>query len=235
MLFPVLLFPLCVMPLSMIPILFTCPGDHFGLELILEMQEAVDHWEYGLRASGGALVPSLSHWYLVDFKWKNGSWQYCSLADNPGELTMLDHTGTRVPLDGVDVSEARKSLGPMIAGDCNWDFEVARLLQALVDWRANFRAGHLSQSYAWYALNHTINRTIEYPMMATFTSPKPNAKQLCDLFLMPVCQHQVSFDLFLVPLSGDPCDTKVWIFATSTRHNVLSIFWPCYGMPPNPL
>jgi hypothetical protein len=36
----------------------TRPGnDHDGVDLIPEMQEAVDHWEGGLRASGGALVP----------------------------------------------------------------------------------------------------------------------------------------------------------------------------------
>jgi hypothetical protein len=93
---------------------------------------------------------------------------------------MLDHTGTRVPFDRVEVSEARKSLGLMIAGDCNWTEEVARLLQASRDWRANLRAGHLSQSDAWYALNHTINRTIEYPMMATYLS-----KAQCETIMRP--------------------------------------------------
>jgi hypothetical protein len=49
----------------------THPGDdHQGSGLIPEMQEAVNHWEGGLRASGGALVPSKSHWYLVDFNRK---------------------------------------------------------------------------------------------------------------------------------------------------------------------
>jgi hypothetical protein len=34
------------------------PGDEYpGSELIPKMQDAVDHWEGGLRASGGALVP----------------------------------------------------------------------------------------------------------------------------------------------------------------------------------
>jgi hypothetical protein len=108
----------------------THPGqDHQGQDLIPEMQEAVDHWEGGLRASGGALVPSKSHWYLVDFKWLNDSWRYCSIEDNPGELSMLDHTGARATFDWVEVSEARKSLGIMIAGNCQWEQETKRLLQ----------------------------------------------------------------------------------------------------------
>ena len=36
----------------------TRPGDdHNGSDLIPEMQEALDHWEGGLRTSGGAFVP----------------------------------------------------------------------------------------------------------------------------------------------------------------------------------
>jgi hypothetical protein len=136
-------------------------SDLPATDLIPEMQAAVDHWEGGLRASGGALVPSKSHWYLVNFKWKNGSWRYCSIADNPGELSMRDHTGSRVPLVRVDVSEARCSLGVMIAGNFQWEDEVARLLRASNNWRSNLRTGHLSVSDAWYALNHTINRTVE--------------------------------------------------------------------------
>jgi hypothetical protein len=155
-------------------------SDLPATDLIPEMQAAVDHWEGGLRASGGALVPSKSHWYLVDFKWKNGSWRYCSIADNPGELSMRDHTGSRVPLVQVDVSEARRSLEVMIAGNCQWEDEVARLLRASNNCRSNLRTGHLSVSDAWYALNHTINRTVEYSMMATYIS-----KADCEKIMRP--------------------------------------------------
>jgi hypothetical protein len=58
-------------------------GTHSGTDLIPEMQEAVDHWEGGLRASGGTLVPEKSHWYLVDFKYKNGLWKYSSIRRYP--------------------------------------------------------------------------------------------------------------------------------------------------------
>jgi hypothetical protein len=142
--------------------------DIAGADLIPEMQDALDHWEGGLRTSGGALVPSKSHWYLVDFKWKNGSWRYCSIADCPGDISMRDHAGSRATLARVEVTEARKSVGIMIAGDCNWKAEEARLLRASVLWKSHVKAGHLSSSDAWYALNHTIMKTVEYPMMAIY-------------------------------------------------------------------
>jgi hypothetical protein len=34
-----------------------------------KMQQAIDHWEGGLKATGGALVPAKSYWYLIAFVW----------------------------------------------------------------------------------------------------------------------------------------------------------------------
>ena len=73
------------------------------------MQEALNHWEGGLCTLGGALVPSKSHWYLVNFKWTNGSWKYCSTAYELGGITMQDHLGNRVPLERVEVTKAQNS------------------------------------------------------------------------------------------------------------------------------
>ena len=37
-----------------------------------KMQAAVDLWEGGIWFSGGALAPEKSHWYAIDFRWKDG-------------------------------------------------------------------------------------------------------------------------------------------------------------------
>jgi hypothetical protein len=39
-----------------------------GSEVTQELQRAIDMWEGGLHATGGAIVPEKSHWYLVEFK-----------------------------------------------------------------------------------------------------------------------------------------------------------------------
>ncbi len=43
-------------------------------KLVNEMQQVVDTWEGGLRASGGALVPSKSYWFLMHFIFENNGW-----------------------------------------------------------------------------------------------------------------------------------------------------------------
>jgi hypothetical protein len=46
------------------------PGEPFQV-LATRMQAAMDTWEGGLWATGGALDPEKSCWYLIQFFWKN--------------------------------------------------------------------------------------------------------------------------------------------------------------------
>jgi hypothetical protein len=75
-----------------------CTNSIQGEEVIPEMQEVVDCWEGGLRATGGALVPSKSYWYLLDFKWRHGKWLYPWIQDIPGNIYIQDSDGSRVML-----------------------------------------------------------------------------------------------------------------------------------------
>ena len=72
-----------------------------GLDgLVDEMQSLVDTWEGGLRASGGALVPDKSYWYLIHFTFQNNRWRYTSIEDTPAKITIRDVSGlTRVEPD----------------------------------------------------------------------------------------------------------------------------------------
>jgi hypothetical protein len=85
-----------------------------------DMQTVLDTWEGGLKATGGALVPKNSYWYLIDFKCNaNGKWTYRKIKDIPDELTLPvpdDHE--RVTLKRLlEVNEARKALGSMSRRD----------------------------------------------------------------------------------------------------------------------
>lgn len=63
-----------------------------GEELMPQFQEAMDRWEGGLRASGGALVPNKSFWYLIDFQWSEDKWQYWDEDEMPGGIQIWDTT-----------------------------------------------------------------------------------------------------------------------------------------------
>ena len=50
-----------------------------GAALAADFQGALDWWSGGLRATGGALSPTKSFCYLLDFHWSASSWDYVSL------------------------------------------------------------------------------------------------------------------------------------------------------------
>ncbi len=43
-----------------------------------KMQQAIDCWQGVAKSTGGALELSKSWWYLIQFKWTNGKWDYKS-------------------------------------------------------------------------------------------------------------------------------------------------------------
>lgn len=85
-------------------------SDDTGEDVVRHAQEAMDHWEGGIRATGGALDPNKTHWYLMDFTWKNELWKY-ALKDDTNELTMLDSEGHRVVIQQQPVTKGMKTLG----------------------------------------------------------------------------------------------------------------------------
>jgi len=55
------------------------------------MQAALDLWNQGLRATGGALVPEKSFWYSINFKWRSGCWSYTPMQTQTEHLLMDNH------------------------------------------------------------------------------------------------------------------------------------------------
>jgi hypothetical protein len=70
-----------------------------GEEIATQMQGAMDAWEGGMRATGGAIVLEKSCWYLIDFIWTEGNWSYASEEESPASISVRDLTGQRKVLD----------------------------------------------------------------------------------------------------------------------------------------
>jgi hypothetical protein len=150
--------------------------------LVEEMQSVVDTWEGGLRASGGALVPDKSYWYLIHFTFKNNQWRYDSIEDTPGTLTIRDVSGlNRVMLDRLEVYEARETLGVFIAMDGTQEVQMEAMLAITRKWADRVRSGRLTHAEAWFSIILCIMKTLEYPLMATNLS-----QDQCDTIMQPI-------------------------------------------------
>ena len=133
------------------------------------MQKTLDLWEGGIRATGGALVPSKSHWYLVHFEWKNGQWSYGKSTSD--ELYVRNPEGARVALECLPSHEARRTLGFRLAPDGNNNAEKANMLKVAKEWAAKVNVLG-SRSLAWVALSTTILPKLRYPLTVTTLTQK---------------------------------------------------------------
>jgi hypothetical protein len=90
-----------------------------GEQIGHEMQVVMDTWEGRIRATSGALEPSKSHWYLINFKWipQRLRWDYQQKHELPGTLFVRNQKGERELLERVEINEERITLGINITPD----------------------------------------------------------------------------------------------------------------------
>jgi hypothetical protein len=150
--------------------------------LVQEMQQAIDTWEGGLRASGGALVPAKSYWFLTHFIFEKNKWRYARIHETPGTITIRNTQGDgRVELERLKVEEAHKTLGVFIAMDGNQKAQTTSLWEKANLWADKLRVRRFTHAEAWYSLQFCFMKTLEYPLMATSLS-----KEQCETIMKPI-------------------------------------------------
>jgi hypothetical protein len=143
-----------------------------GEDVLAEMQTVDNRWEGGIRATGGALVSDMSHWYLIDFVSSGMKWRYSTKDELPGEVSVLDKDGFRTVLVRHDPSMTTETLGVWQAMDRNNSAEIKVLRKKTDEFADSMRTGCLSKADAWYALNSSLLPSLQYPMIATTISEK---------------------------------------------------------------
>ena len=151
------------------------------------MQGALTAWEGGIRATGGAIEPEKSHWYLIDFVWHHGKWRYATVEETPAEISVKDCNGKVSNLQRLSVSEAKRTLGVRIAPDGNNGAEMKFLKSRVDDWAERIRTGHLPRHISWQSMNTTIMRSIMYPLPATTMT-----EEQCEKIMGPMLKAGLS-------------------------------------------
>ncbi len=136
-----------------------------GTEVADQIQAAMNTWDGGLRATGGALVPRKSFWYLLDFKWEKNLWSAKTKAEMEDvELTILDPAGTVSALEQLETADARETLGIYLSLDGDDSVQAVQLRNKTEVFADCLRTGYISRADAWYCLHASFMKTLEYPM-----------------------------------------------------------------------
>ena len=149
-------------------------------EVAAKLQAAVNLWEACTEASGGCLVPDKSWWTLVDFTWYDGEWKYTSNMDDV-DLSIKDSGGIDRKLVQLASWEAQKMLGVWLAPDGNNKKQIEEMRKQSVEWGSKVKTGAICRQDAWRAMNMTIMKTLEYPLVALTLTEKE-----CDYIMAPV-------------------------------------------------
>jgi hypothetical protein len=158
-----------------------------AMQVAQAMQESIDAWEAGIRATGGAIVPDKSHWYLVTYRWQNGRWRYARKTEDLFDITVLDENGQRQTLTRLHAKDSERTLGSRICPKGTMAKEKAYLRKCAETWADHIRIGKLPRRLTWQALLSTIMRTLSYPLpITTFT------RKECDTIMAPVLRVALS-------------------------------------------
>ena len=163
-------------------------NDTCARDVITSMQYALDHWDGLLRATGSALEKSKSYWYLLDYSWCRTNWKLKPLSATPGDIFLHnDMTGARELIDRLPVTSARKAFGIFTRPDGCMTQQKVNLRQKAETWATAVRVHQFCEDDLWYALNATIMKSIEYPLVTTTFSHKE-----CTHVMAPILTSSLS-------------------------------------------
>jgi len=154
--------------------------NHSATDLVQSMQEGLDRWESGLRASGGTLSANKSCWTLIDFEWVGDNWKYSLCATQPANLQMNDYTGNWMTLQQMESNQVERMLGVQLAADGNMEAEYGFRLSQAQTWAAQVATYKAKSTIQWLNFQLVLLPKILYSLMTTtFT------KQECENILHP--------------------------------------------------
>jgi len=150
----------------------------------VKLQEAIDLWEFSLKATCGALVPEKTVWWLVSFVWDGCTWQYASIQDSPGELQVNDISNCRKLIKRLEANEAYETVRVFLAPDGNSNAQFEKMKKAVISWTDGLQTGKISRDEVWLALQSTILRTLYYPLPTLCLT-----KAQCEAIMSPLLQY----------------------------------------------
>ena len=130
-------------------------GEDIG-QIVAQMQKAVDCWETGIRATGGAIRPEKCHWYLMDYKWENSQWKLSTIEETKFNLMVLNSKGNRELIKRKEYDNPEITLGVYCTPNGLMHNQSQQMYAAARDWADKIMAGHMDQASTYTALTTTI-------------------------------------------------------------------------------
>ena len=147
------------------------------------MQEYIDRWEGGLKATGGAIRPDKTFVYPLSFHWEpSGEYRFETVEEIDRTLTVKDHNNVRHELKQYEAHIGRDTLGVLLAPSGAMASELKYLAEKVRVWVSNIKAGCLPPHEIFDSISTTILKTIEYPLLALSLTRAECTKLVAPIF-----------------------------------------------------
>ena len=147
-----------------------------------KLQSVLTMWDELMQINGAAIAPDKCWWYLVSFQWSGGKWRY-SHQGAALQLHARDKDYEVHRLQRLKHDDAKGMVGVHLAPSGQEQTQIQTLRKKTTKWAANIRHSPLDEDAVWTALQHTIPKTVEYPLAAT-TLSKSNLRHIMAPALM---------------------------------------------------
>lgn len=151
------------------------------VQFLVFVQYALYFWARLLQMTGGDLKQAKSFWYLITFRFVRGIPAQRRLIQLPTfKLYIPQHNGTDVPIQLVDVKEAKKTLGVWTCPDStpkpkSSKDRATKQLQSMVEkgtlWRKRVDGSRLSTRDRWFSFTRQIKPSMSYGLVPLMDPP----------------------------------------------------------------
>jgi hypothetical protein len=113
------------------------------------LKKANKSYQHGkdlIKATGGALAPIKSYWYLVEVFWKDGAWRYKTKEEAPGSMHVKTEDGSLLETKRYEVTKAQEALGIYVRPDGSMEDEVKELRKKVDKWCDRIRTKQIFET-----------------------------------------------------------------------------------------
>lgn len=156
------------------------PNDDVN-EVIQLSRESQRYLEQLIAATGGAMNPTKSFWWLIDFEWVNGKWNWKTIEDNDAGIEIHNPRGELQPLERLEVDTSQRLLGAELCPSDDNTHAMDVLLTKATKWASHASGKKINPTFAWIGLKTGIMKGLEWPLAVSNLS-----EAQCKKIMVPI-------------------------------------------------
>ena len=137
-----------------------------GADVIARTQAAQNYLRGLFWATGGAIHPAKSFWWLIDFNWNAGVPSLKKKPRQGGNITIEDKDGNIIPLPRCEFNEAKRILGVHLSPYDKGKGQTQALKLKVDTWATYASTRKINPTFAWVGINSGIMKGVEWPLPA---------------------------------------------------------------------